>query len=69
MNFLHLAVFKILQFKINHFPFSSCSAANLPALWQKINFWEVGLSLLEKQLIYGSDPLLCFDNNTAESIY
>ena len=31
-------------------------------LWQKINFWKVGLNLLEKQLIYNLDPQLCFGN-------
>ena len=38
----------------------------LPVLWQKINFWHVGLNLFEKQVIYNSDPLLCFDNNSAK---
>ena len=41
----------------------------LPVLQQKINFWKVGMNLLEKHLIYNSDPLLCFDNNTAASNY
>ena len=30
-------------------------------LGQKINCWKVGLSYLEKQPIYTSDPFLCFD--------
>ena len=34
-----------------------------------INFWEVGLNLLEKQLIYNSGLLLCFNNTTAKNIY
>ena len=43
--------------------------AILPVLWQKINFWKVGLSLHEKHLIYDSDSLLGFDNNIAENTY
>ena len=43
------------------------SVAILPALSQKINFWKIALNYLEKQLIYNSDPLLCFDNNTAKN--
>ena len=39
------------------------------SMWQKINFWKVGLNLLEKQLIYNSDPLLCPDNDAAEITY
>ena len=32
-------------------------------------FRKVGLNLFEKQIIYNSDPLLCFDNNTAKTLF
>ena len=43
--------------------------AILPGSWLQINFWKIGLNLLEKQVIYNTDPLLCFDNNNAKTTY
>ena len=68
---------KILTFYV--LPFSRYCSSNLaiflfstvilPVLWQKIIFWKVGFNLLEKQLIYNSDPSLCFDNIVENTIW
>ena len=36
---------------------------------QKIKLWEVGLNLLEKQLIYYDELFFCSDSNPAENTY
>ena len=41
------------------------SVPSFSVLRQKINFWKVGLNLLEKQLTYNPDEL-CFHNNSAQ---
>ena len=35
----------------------------------RVAIWKVGLNLLEKQLMYNSDPSLCFDNDSAVNTY
>ena len=61
LNFLGLAVFKILQFKINNFHLTHFSVT------RRLTFGKVGLNLLQTQLIYNSEPLLCFDDKTAKT--
>ena len=71
MHSYQIWIFYVLPFsrycslKLKIFLLLQCS----PVLWQKDNFRNVGLNLLEKQLIYNSNPLLCFDNNTAENTW
>ena len=49
LNFLRLAIFKILPFKVNEFPLTSVLVFRLT--------FRNGLNLFEKQLIYNSLPL------------
>ena len=57
------SLFKQLQFKISSFYFI---APMLSVLWQNIKLLEsAGRHLLQKQLIYNSNPLLYHDNNFA----
>ena len=58
MNFLRLAMFKILLFNVNNFPLTSLQAF-CQYSDERLAF-EVGLNLLEKQLIYNSDALFSF---------
>ena len=57
MSFLCLVVFKIVQFKNNHFPFTS----ELPFCWccgRRLKFKKLDVFLHEKLLIYNSDFVL-----------
>ena len=68
LNFLHFSIIKILQFKVTNFPLAPVLPF-LPVLQEKINFSKVDSNLLEKQLIYSSDSLLCFGNNTDKNTF
>ena len=57
--FIRLAVFEILQFKVNNFRPTSV----LPFFQycdRSFNVWKADLNLLEKNLIYNSDPFTLF---------
>ena len=62
--------FHFQDITVQSYQFSSyTSVAILPVLQEKINFSKVDSNLLEKQLIYSSDSLLYFGNNTDKNTF